>query len=233
MTMTCFSSSLHLGSPDLFLLTGLGPFRRKGCCWAAVANSTFCPENSGESSPQFIFYGGVGVQIDQHTSKMLLSFWLHSQAPTVSSKVSLSNQQICCEGNTKCGRNCLRIGEQCESRCLNVGMSELRVKTIILPHLAQHEREISKKKAGSCSPPGVMGNCNERGSPTPGHIQPVLAPQASWASAQDSKIHCSSPCQEGAGRKLITSGLLARAESETSNVILRYFPQQGRFQNQD
>ena len=124
----------------------------------------------------------------------------------------LSNQQICCEGNTKCGRNCLLIGEQWESRCLNVGMSELRVKTIILPHVAQHEREISKKRAGSCSPPGVMGNYNERGSPTPGHVQPVLALQASWASAQDSKMHCHSPCQEGAGRKLITSGLLARAE---------------------
>ena len=114
-----------------------------------------------------------------------------------------------------------------------MGMSELRVKTIILPHVAQHEREISKKKGRQLLSPGVMGNCNERGSPTPGHIQPVLALQASWASAQDSKMHCSSPCQEGAGRKLITSGLLARAESETSNVILRYFPWQGCFQNQD
>ena len=169
---------------------------------------------------------------DHHTSKMLLRFWLHSQAPTVSSKMCLSNQQICCEGNTKCGRNCLPIGEQWESRCLNVGMSELRVKTIILPHVAQHEREISKKKAGSCSPPGVV-NCNERGSPTPGHVQPVLAPQASWASAQDSKMYCSGQCQERAGRKLITFGLLVRAESETSNVILRYLPQQGLFQNQD
>ena len=233
MSMTCFSSSLHLGSPDLFLLTGLGPFRRMGCCWAALENSTFCPENSGESSPQFIFYGGVvGCRLT-NTLPKCSSFWLHSQAPTVSSKVCLSNQQICCEGNTKCGRHCLLIGEQWESRCLNVGMSELRVKTIILPHVAQHEREISKKRAGSCSPPGVMGNYNERGSPTPGHVQPVLALQASWASAQDSKMHCHSPCQEGAGRKLITSGLLARAESETSNVILRYLPQQGHFQNQD
>ena len=57
----------------------------------------------------------------------------------------------------KCGRNCLLIGEQWESRCLNVGMSELRVKTIILPHVAQHEREISKKKGRQLLSPGCYG----------------------------------------------------------------------------
>lgn len=68
------------------------------------------------------------------------------------------------------------LGEQWESRCLNVGMSELRVKAIILPHVAQHGEEISKKKAGSCSVLSVTGSCNERVPPTPGHMQTVLAP---------------------------------------------------------
>lgn len=68
------------------------------------------------------------------------------------------------------------LGEQWESRCLNVGMSELRVKAIILPHVAQHGREISKEKAGSCSPLGVMGSCDERAPHSPGYRQPVPAP---------------------------------------------------------
>lgn len=62
------------------------------------------------------------------------------------------------------------LGEQWESRCLNVGMSELRVKAIIFPHIAQHGEEISKEKAGSCSAPSVMGSCNESVSCTPGHM---------------------------------------------------------------
>lgn len=82
-----------------------------------------------------------------------------------------------------------------------MGMSELRVKAIILPHVAQHGREMSKEKAGSCSPPGVMGSCNERAPHTPGHMQPEQALQATWASTQDSEMHCSGPCQEGAGRR--------------------------------
>ena len=68
------------------------------------------------------------------------------------------------------------LGEQWESRCLNVGMSELRVKAIILPHVAQHGEEISKEKAGSCSALHVMGSCNERVPHTPGHMQTVLTP---------------------------------------------------------
>lgn len=68
------------------------------------------------------------------------------------------------------------LGEQWESRCLNVGMSDLRLKAIILPHVAQHGREISKEKAGSCSPLGVTGCCDEKAPHTPGHMQPVLAP---------------------------------------------------------
>ncbi|KAF6351637.1 hypothetical protein mRhiFer1_010145 [Rhinolophus ferrumequinum] len=68
------------------------------------------------------------------------------------------------------------LGEQWESRCLNVGMSELRVKAIILPHVAQHGREISKEKAGSCSPLGVTGSCDETAPHSPGYMQPVPAP---------------------------------------------------------
>lgn len=49
------------------------------------------------------------------------------------------------------------LREQWGSRCLNVGMSELRVEAIILPHVTQHGGEISKEKAGSCSPLGVLG----------------------------------------------------------------------------
>lgn len=62
------------------------------------------------------------------------------------------------------------LGEQWESRCLNAGMSDLRVKAIILLHVAQHGEEISKEKSGSCSAPSVMGSCNKRVSHTPGHM---------------------------------------------------------------
>lgn len=67
------------------------------------------------------------------------------------------------------------LGEQWESRCLNVGMSELRVKAIILPHVAQHGEEISREKADSCSVLSVTGSCNERVPHTPGHMQTVQA----------------------------------------------------------
>lgn len=61
-------------------------------------------------------------------------------------------------------------------------------------------KRISKKKAGSCSPLGVMGSCDERAPHTPGHMHLVVAPQASWTSAQNSETHCSGLFQEGAGR---------------------------------
>lgn len=61
-----------------------------------------------------------------------------------------------------------------------MGTSELRVKAIIFPHVAQRGREISQEKAGSFSAPSVMGSCSERAPLTPGHTKPVLAQQASW-----------------------------------------------------
>lgn len=82
------------------------------------------------------------------------------------------------------------LGEQWESRCLNVGMSELRVKAITLPHVAQHRREISEEKAGSCSPLGIMGSCDERAPHTPEHMQPVPAPADLVGQSQDSKMYC-------------------------------------------
>lgn len=45
-----------------------------------------------------------------------------------------------------------------------MGMSELGVKAIILPHVAQWGREISKEKAGSCSSLGTASSCDERRS---------------------------------------------------------------------
>lgn len=56
-----------------------------------------------------------------------------------------------------------------------MGMSELRVKAIILPCVAQWGREISKKKAGSCSSLGIASSCDERPQHTPEHTQLVLA----------------------------------------------------------
>lgn len=82
------------------------------------------------------------------------------------------------------------LGEQWESRCLNVGMSELRVKAITLPHVAQHRREISEEKAGSCSPLGIMGSCDEKAPRTPEHTQPVPAPADLAGQSQDSKMYC-------------------------------------------
>lgn len=58
-----------------------------------------------------------------------------------------------------------------------MGMSELGVKAIILPHVAQWGREISKEKAGSCSSLGTASSCDERPQHTPGHTQLLLA----WA----------------------------------------------------
>lgn len=46
-----------------------------------------------------------------------------------------------------------------------MGMSELRVKTIILPHVAQHEREISKKKRQAAALPRVLWATAMRGAP--------------------------------------------------------------------
>lgn len=120
-------------------------------------------------------------------------------------------------------------GEQWGSRCLNVGMSELRVEAIILPHVTQHGGEISKEKAGSCSPLGVLGRYEERALRTPGHRSCAGAGSSHGPGAQLSQMHCRGLSREEAGRRLITSGPLAGAGGETGKTMLTHLPQQGQF----
>lgn len=117
------------------------------------------------------------------------------------------------------------LGEQWESRCLNVGMSELRVKAITL----FHRREISEEKAESCSPLGIMGSCYERVPHIPGHTQPVPAPADLMDQSQDFKMYCRGLCWKGPGRRLMAPGLLADAAGETRKAMLRHLPQQEHF----
>lgn len=79
---------------------------------------------------------------------------------------------------------------------------ELRVKAIILPHVAQWGREISKQKAGSCSSPGISSSCDERPQHTPGHTQLVLA----LAAATGPECY-SEAALKGGGTRAVTFGL--------------------------
>lgn len=83
-----------------------------------------------------------------------------------------------------------------------MGMSELRVKAIILPCVAQWGREISKKKAGSCSSLGIASSYDERPQHTPGYTQMVLA----LAGAIGLKCYAEA-VPKGGGTGTITFGL--------------------------
>lgn len=116
-------------------------------------------------------------------------------------------------------------GKQWESRCLNVGMSELRVEAIIVPHVAQQGREISKEMAGrQLLSPGCPGQLRGEGAPcsTHGRSQPARP-------ALRTQTHCRGLSPEEAGRRLITSGLFAGTGGETRKTRLTHLLQQGHF----
>ena len=117
------------------------------------------------------------------------------------------------------------LGEQWESRCLNAGMSELRVKAIILLPVAQHGEEI-RRKSQAAALPRVSWAAAIRGCPIHLDTCKLCWPQqASQASTQG--LSCTAEkglCQEGAGRVLITSVLLAGAGGETRKMMLRHLP---------
>ena len=164
------------------------------------------------------------VKNTDRISKMLFQPWLHSQAPlTVSSKVYLSNQQVCREGNTKCGRNCLPVGKTVGEQVLECGNVRAWSGGNYCPpcHSARKRNQQGNGRQAAALP-GVSWAAARRGRSTHGHVQlarPVLRTQT----------HCRGLSPEEAGRRLITSGLFAGAGGETRKTGPTHLPQQGHF----